>query len=383
MVAFYITSILFLFGTDWSVTRTEPIHREDSARISHNVDRLLLSSTNSSQYTWLGNHFVPPAHIPTFLPSEYISYFLKRNTLFVGDSTGRRAYATLFALMSNGVTDQHRISTLNHYPDSAFDTSSKTVNELDNGRVIDINKRGRPQEKCRDDSRTLTHLNHSGVGEFVCRMLEKEGGAETNANGTDNSSTEIKRNEDAADKTTGKFDFLKVNCMIAEFGDILNLPPVMKNTSGVEFQEYDLIVINVGLHDAIKRCPNSMPGSKNLTHKMDMFMSSLAKISSPNAQVVMRTPGFDQKHRGDDAVWQIIDHMKEAKRRQVIEGHNSSLPDNLTVVDWGTIMAQRSHGSERITGDLMAHYGLEARLLFAQQLLHELLAEEKWRVVDA
>jgi hypothetical protein len=54
---------------------------------------------------------------------------------------------------------------------------------------------------------------------------------------------------------------------------------------------------------------------------------------------------------------------------------------NITVVDWGTVISKRSYGNERITGDIKPHYGLEARLLFAQQLLHELLAAEQWQCV--
>lgn len=49
---------------------------------------------------------------------------------------------------------------------------------------------------------------------------------------------------------------------------------------------------------------------------------------------------------------------------------------NFTVVDWGTVISKRSYGSQRIAGDIPEHYGLAARLLFLQQLLHHLLALE-------
>ncbi len=55
----------------------------------------------------------------------------------------------------------------------------------------------------------------------------------------------------------------------------------------------------------------------------------------------------------------------------------TSRATNFTVVDWGTVMSKRSFGEDRIVGDLGSHYGLEARLLFAQQLLHHLLATER------
>lgn len=55
---------------------------------------------------------------------------------------------------------------------------------------------------------------------------------------------------------------------------------------------------------------------------------------------------------------------------------SNSNATNFTVLDWGTVISKRSFGGERIAGDIKPHYGLEARLLFAQQLLHHLLALE-------
>ncbi len=47
---------------------------------------------------------------------------------------------------------------------------------------------------------------------------------------------------------------------------------------------------------------------------------------------------------------------------------------NFTVVDWGSVISKRSFEERRIQGDIKGHYVLDARQLFAQQLLHELLA---------
>jgi hypothetical protein len=58
----------------------------------------LLSSSNN--YTWIGNHWVPPPGVPTFTVLQMRTYFQNRNVLFIGDSTGRRSYNTLFALIN-------------------------------------------------------------------------------------------------------------------------------------------------------------------------------------------------------------------------------------------------------------------------------------------
>ena len=52
---------------------------------------------------------------------------------------------------------------------------------------------------------------------------------------------------------------------------------------------------------------------------------------------------------------------------------------NLTIVDWGRQILPRSHGNDRIDGDIKAHYGLQGRTLFAQMLLHNLLSREKYQ----
>ena len=111
-----------------------------------NQDPLLKS--NTSQYTWTGNRFIPPSGVPTFRPSEYLSYFSRRNVLVIGDSTGRRAYGTLFGMMTS--SDHSNIPTA----------------ELDSKNVIDFNKKGTRKEECMIPERSFY-----GYGPFVCRNL--------------------------------------------------------------------------------------------------------------------------------------------------------------------------------------------------------------------
>jgi hypothetical protein len=97
-------------------------------------------------------------------------------------------------------------------------------------------------------------------------------------------------------------------------------------------------------------------------------------------------------------MWELVNHIKQYSTTNTPtmtqqstnnettpeDGTNKKTNDNqkrhstnITVVDWGTVISKRSYGNERIAGDMKPHYGLEARLLFAQQLLHELLAAEQ------
>ena len=47
---------------------------------------------------------------------------------------------------------------------------------------------------------------------------------------------------------------------------------------------------------------------------------------------------------------------------------------NMIVVDWGSVMFERSFDQNRIKGDTAAHYGIEGRMLDAQMILQGLLS---------
>mmetsp|Transcript_18313 Transcript_18313/g.39582 ORF Transcript_18313/g.39582 Transcript_18313/m.39582 type:complete len:305 (-) Transcript_18313:36-950(-) len=289
-------------------------------------------------------------------------YFSKRNTLFIGDSLGRRAYTTLFAMM-NGQ-----------------DFDNLMAEELDSPNVIDINKARRPQEMCQDKSRRLLLLRSKNVSGFLCRTIERNDFKKDSSNPTEI----IQPYYNGGGK--GKFDLISAACFL-NISDIFIPPEIMNyyniTDGGLDksfFIEYDLIVTNMGIWDVIRKndCSKSLPSSTNLAQKLDQFLASLEEISSPEVQVVIKTPGFRVDHSGDDEIWQIINHINHYStlkiRQSMSEEHH--LP-NMTVVDWGTVISKRSWGGERINGDIGVHYGLEARLLFLQQLLHELLAEEQ------
>ena len=70
-------------------------------------------------------------------------------------------------------------------------------------------------------------------------------------------------------------------------------------------------------------------------------------------------------------------HLTNVDSEKTGRGKDDS--SNFTVVDWGTVISKRSHGSLRLHGDIEPHYSFEARFLFAQQLLHELLAAGEQR----
>lgn len=357
---------------------------------------------NSSQYKWTGNHFIPPYGVPTFTPANYRNYFAKRNTLFIGDSTGRRAYATLFAMMTSCNGDDDNIK----------------VKDLDGFLVIDFNKaikRSR-KEVCNNPSRNFYDRNLS----FVCREILDATSwplcpkKETQRNETllDFNSTEENKKKVIRDDLS-RFDLIWINCLagvhdfFAQHGDFMN--------------DYDLIIVSTGIWESLRSrdCKMNLQHfnkEQNLTStfttslemKIDILLDIIAETSSPNLQIVLRSPGFDFKRPNDQVMLTIGDRMRnfirnlispnpfssssyeilQNKTKEVhplralkpYSNHNSSSWQkkstktnfNLTFVDWQTVISKRSFGEDRIKGDINPHYGLEARLLFAQQLLHHL-----------
>ncbi len=54
-----------------------------------------MKNTNSSDYRWVGNQWVPPPPgVQVFTSSQIKKYFSKRNVLVIGDSTSSRMHVT-------------------------------------------------------------------------------------------------------------------------------------------------------------------------------------------------------------------------------------------------------------------------------------------------
>jgi hypothetical protein len=287
---------------------------------------------DNQNYTWYGNQWMPPPHVPLYTREDMFQFFSTQDTLFIGDSTGRRAYATIFALMN------------------ASDPANIQVDELDHTRVVDINKKERRDEPC--TNRNFTNTTTRGMLWFenrqgtqsVCRQVPSDDGA-----------------------STRKFDFIRADC----WKDVYNFANVEANQA---FHEYSLVVVTNGFHEAVNPACCDMMRTKRAPERLQLTLEALQRLSISSScsshkkmTIVWRTHGFHSQRKG--GVRTLTGWNQRAKDWIAENGTN-----NMLVVDWGQVVYPRSFESIRIEGDMEPHYGLGARLLFAQMLIQQLMA---------
>jgi hypothetical protein len=331
-----------------------------------------LKSSKVTDYSWTGNHWIPPPGVPTFTPSQMRGYFSQKNVLFIGDSIGRRSYATMFGMMN------------------ATDWRDVDVNEIDSSRIIDVNKGRRiGEELCSNKERQIFN---STFYEKLCRDLPAlnttgtpayDGHGDESARETGGDSP-LLSHSDSSKK--GKFDYIRMNCYgeIHDYFSGVGAQERMSRPNSTSIvEDYDLIVISMGIHDIIRgRKCSKMNNStiRDPLERLNMTLSVLQAVSSPKLQIVFRTVGFSQGSSASS--WKMIkgtnDIFERMDNQTSQEEHTDLATSNMTMVDWGTVISRRSENEKRISGDIKPHYGLEARPLFAQQLMHSLiLADEQ------
>lgn len=262
------------------------------------------------------------------------------------------------------------------------------------------------------------------MNEFVCRDVldattwplyaKNQGELQRNETGQDFNATNDPPNITQKDAGRSRFDYIRRNCLM-EVHEFFS-------EYGRSVHDYDLVVFGSGIWESVlpKNCTMNLTyfNKENnraftvgatLETKVDALLDILTATSSSKLQIVLRTPGFDYRNSNDTAILTIGEKM-----RNFVMNTNSSHPfslssheifqndtttanysfravktyssynqsscrnftkvtgANITVVDWQTVVAKRSFGEDRIKGDIEPHYGLEARHLFAQQLLHQL-----------
>ena len=349
----------------------------------HSLTHVLrLADLHNQNYTWWGNQWMVPAFsgIPVFSQYDMLLAFSHVNTLWIGDSTTRRAYATMYSILNHTTTAcSHDGSSCSHNNS----TASISIDELNHPKVIDVNKRGYlgiiDESSCKDrriDANSTYYkpgMHELWDNHALCRTLPNTNRGEQSR------------------RTGALFDFAKVNC----FQELHRISKLEN-----ELKRYSVIIIGLGLHDAIRRYECAVPKpkvkipleelkldprpSKSVSDDMpleDVFRkygwkgaedisTVLQRVhdadggSGQNTAVFWRTTGFSAAANAH-VMHKILNMNQDAKT--LVTNHTTHRNGSvLGIIDWGTVIFPRSYPPNRISGDILEHYGLEARLLMAQ-----------------
>jgi hypothetical protein len=343
-----------------------------------------IKSTNSSDYSWVGNNFVPPSGVPVFTPSQIKVYFQNRNVLFLGDSTNRRVWGTIRALINADDPDDVSLEALDKVHRRRLDevaagaaSSTATNNYTSASAAAKFKAASDRTSIC--GPRAIKSLIHKTLPVYGCDNVVGSTAEKYAINQFDDDY----KNSSIGDKmkeTKGFFDTGLGYChhnILWDFYDTNNGGELLNAMKA----DYDLIIINNGIWEHL----NEGACKRNATSGLGFLPALLDKIrneSSKDLQIVCRTPGFtDELRRGKGSMELSLDFINYAKeyfyKIRMGQGIDYLEPTpNITLVDFGSVIFKRSFREKRIQGDHVAHYGVEARLLYAQQLMHELIKAE-------
>lgn len=282
--------------------------------------------------SWIGNQWIPSSEYRLYEAHEFHEFFSSHSVLVVGDSTARRTFGTLFALINS--------TTLNNI----------AVEELDSPSVIDVNKK-KKVEFCKKENLTL------------CRSMPG------------------KKSEKLS------FDLISMNCL-KSLRDLVSNSTIFKK----QLSRYSIVIFIIGPWewDNMWQCIDEEKSRKENTEILFENIISLSE-KNPNVKFIWRTwagPGSDKSNpkRIDEIALKsfkkslVHNHLvkkiiHDFQRNQ----YESQKPwTKISYIDWGHVMGPRLFPqSKRIKGDIDNHFGLEARITFLQMLINHLIENNR------
>lgn len=144
--------------------------------------------------------------------------------------------------------------------------------------------------------------------------------------------------------------------------------------------EIDLIIVSNGQwkEGGKNLCGGGDYSNKSIEERVDLNIQAIENYQQcTNKTVVFRTAGFrdNTANKGLDRDLmlrmnkQSMDNIDRLRRNDSRSFH----APKLTYVNWGDAVLPRSDGPDRINGDHVAHYDLEARMVLLQMVTNHLM----------
>jgi hypothetical protein len=285
---------------------------------------------------WLGQTWVPPHPWRLFGPTELLKLYQNKKVLWIGDSTGRRFFATTYAILqeTSNSSDSGNRNGANHVSNAA----------MDHPNVIDINKKNRTEFCTKWGNENVAAANAQNLlYPGICRATP-------------------------GSKSRGEFSYANAVC----YSTIENfLASELAGTTNIT-ADVDVIVIAAGIWEVIRKAicnaydkKNTTTGTRSAMQCLDDALEVAAKFTSQTGKVIIwRTAGYGDSstvapvnalnNRTMDFIDSLLGNDDDSSSNN---SKNRKKNNNLVYVNWGGAVLPRSFGEDNIAGDIAPHYG--------------------------
>jgi hypothetical protein len=376
--------------------------RTANAAITKKRTSSSFTSSSSSPYrdqmvgTWIGKTWIPPHPWRYYDATELRAMYADKRVLWIGDSTGRRAFATLYGILNATLTSTTSTTTTTTTASSSSDNNNSentdddedqllhvSTSAIDKPSVIDVN-RGKQVEFCAKWNHIVENNSNSNnthhlydLHPQICRPAPGGG--------------------------NGEFSFIQAACynqleriLTSELAGTTNMTA-----------DVNVIVVSLGIWEVMKAqtCnrldvvyaaatttngsqPRKRPRNPN-QRLADAVNVAARFATTTGVKIVWRTSGYAKpetvlsvnalNHRTmkaiDDALVNVgnVVNNNNNHHQSSNKSNISSKNANLMYVNWGKAMQPRSFGPDALDGDIHAHYAMEARLVLVQMITNRLV----------
>lgn len=344
------------------------------------------SSTSSSSPremvgTWIGKTWIPPQHWRYFDAGELREMYQDKRVLWIGDSTARRSFATMYGIL-NATTATTSSSTSSS--SSSEDHHHVSTSAIDKPSVIDVNRGGEQVEFCHkwnnqnnNNTTGTTPLYLYDLHPQLCRPAP--GG-----------------------RGSGEFSLIKANC----FNELERI--LQSELAGTTNMTADVhvIIVAMGIWEVMRKqtCnrldlvvvdnnnDNERKHARSPNRRLAETLDIAAKFATHTGiKIVWRTSGYAKPdtvapvNMLNDRTMNVIDALvsnidsdnsdssgNSKSGGGITDTSNNNNNNNIMYVNWGKAMHPRSFGPDALSGDIAPHYAMEARLVLVQMITNRL-----------
>jgi hypothetical protein len=265
---------------------------------------------------WIGNNWIPPDGWKLYTPKEMRLFYHDKSIFWIGDSTARRAAATMHGILKHANSSSH--------------ISVRSINDVS---VIDERKSGDIKDEL------------------------------------------FRRPMPGGEARGGLFLYQRIGCLLHLETFLQDELSGKSNT----MESVDTIIVSIGIWDATASNLCQDPRRNVSTVQSEVNTLLLTKLQSRQKTIIWRTSGYDHREKHQfisDLNENAMDKIDEIVLDQQ-EQKNGTM-STLTFVDWGAgAIRPRSFKKERIAIDTGPHYGLEPRYRQAGAAIQTVMRRHK------